>query len=1293
MRANPARIAVLFRSEADRRLLRAWLHAEGFLVVIPGVGEGLPTDLADVDLILVEASVAQELREELLDWKRRASAAFSFLPILVAQPYPEPAGPWLAAGFDDVIPLPIVKSLLSVRIRTWLRIREDTVGRFRALVEECAIGFYRTTPDGRILYANPALVRMLGFASFPELAQHNLEELAQRSGYPRSRFKELLEKHGQVLGFESAWTKPDGRVVWMRESAHVVRDEFGRALYYEGTVEDITEKVEAQEAYFTVVEHSLQGMAILQDGRVVFGNPALAELCGRSLAELMAMSPEEVLAMVHPEDRPRVAENMRRRLAGEPVPPVSEFRFIHKAGSVRWVRALARRIEFAGRPALLVSYLDITEERRLAERLAAVGEFGRRLVFARTPQEVARSAVEGACAILGLTDVSLFVVDEEQKELVLLAHSFQDPPDPLRLPLDSDKGVVVRAFRTGRTQNIPDVAKEPAYLRAFPENRAELALPLKVGEKVVGVLNVESTRPAAFGPEEERILTALANVTAVALENVRLFSTLERLKTFHETIVQALAEGVVLVDAQYRITFANPAAAQLLGYAPSELLGKAWQDVVAPAFWGVAEEEGRRRARGEEGVYELLLVRKDGSTLPALVRARPLFEGERFVGSLKAFTDVSLLKEFETRYRYFAEQTEEGFYRLELRKPLPPSLSLEEQVEHILTHAVIKEVNDAFARPYGLSRGAELVGRNLRELYGGEVPAGVRELVREFLAQGARLTGREIELPLPNGETRWFSYTAVGLYVGKELQSIWGTQRDVTARRRAEEGLKRQLHRLTVLHRVSQEIVRALANPEGVYEAVHRAVAELMPAEAFVIVLKRSDNQAEAVYLFDKGGRFPAQTIPKGQGLTWYVLSTGKPVLVGDLAEEKLPAIHFGTKEPVRSVLAVPLRVEGETMGMLSTQSYQPNAFGEEDLRLLELLAAHVAVALRSAQLLLALRESEARFRRLAENAPDIIYRYQLKPVPRFEYVSPAATRIVGYTPEEHYADPELGLKTVHPEDRPKLEALPRGEFLGKPVELRWIHKAGHIVWTEQVNIPVFDEQGELVAIEGIARDITDRKRAEEERLSWAKTLERVFYQVVDAFASAMDLREPYTAGHQRRVAELACAIAEEMGWPAERVRGLHVAALLHDIGKALFVPIEILSKPGKLTELEMALIREHPKAGYEILKRVEFPWPVAEVVYQHHERLDGSGYPRRLRGDQILPEARILAVADVVEAMSSHRPYRPALGVEKALEEIQTHAGKLYDPTVVEACVRVFHQGFRFPKGSSSSSARAGSS
>ena len=176
-------------------------------------------------------------------------------------------------------------------------------------------------------------------------------------------------------------------------------------------------------------------------------------------------------------------------------------------------------------------------------------------------------------------------------------------------------------------------------------------------------------------------------------------------------------------------------------------------------------------------------------------------------------------------------------------------------------------------------------------------------------------------------------------------------------------------------------------------------------------------------------------------------------------------------------------------------------------------------------------------------------------------------------------------------------------------------------------------------------------------------------------------MRDPYTAGHQRRVTDLAVAIAQAMNMEEKDIEGLRVAGLMHDIGK-LAIPAELLSKPSRLTEIEFELIRRHPETACGILGTVEFPWPIPEIVMQHHERMDGSGYPRGLKGDEILLEARILAVADVVEAMSSHRPYRPARGETEALAEIRHGAGSSYDPDVVSSCVELFEQGeFSFEK------------
>jgi putative two-component system response regulator len=178
----------------------------------------------------------------------------------------------------------------------------------------------------------------------------------------------------------------------------------------------------------------------------------------------------------------------------------------------------------------------------------------------------------------------------------------------------------------------------------------------------------------------------------------------------------------------------------------------------------------------------------------------------------------------------------------------------------------------------------------------------------------------------------------------------------------------------------------------------------------------------------------------------------------------------------------------------------------------------------------------------------------------------------------------------------------------------------------------------------------------------------------VEALAMTVEMRDPYTAGHQNRVSSLACAIAGELGCSGAQVEGILMAAMIHDLGK-ITIPAEILNKPGTLTEIEFTLIKTHSQVGYEILKDIAFPWPIAQIVLQHHERLDGSGYPQGLTEKDILLEARILAVADVVEAMASHRPYRPALSLDEALEEIMRHKDRLYDSEVADACLRLFRE------------------
>ena len=207
-----------------------------------------------------------------------------------------------------------------------------------------------------------------------------------------------------------------------------------------------------------------------------------------------------------------------------------------------------------------------------------------------------------------------------------------------------------------------------------------------------------------------------------------------------------------------------------------------------------------------------------------------------------------------------------------------------------------------------------------------------------------------------------------------------------------------------------------------------------------------------------------------------------------------------------------------------------------------------------------------------------------------------------------------------------------------------------------------------------LKQDIVRRESAEAEVQSTLAKLRSAMGGIVQAMAMTVERRDPYTAGHQRRVSDLARGVAVEMALSNHQIDGIRIAGLIHDLGK-ICVPAEILSKPGQLSETEHTLIKDHPQVGYEILKEIEFPWPVAQIVLQHHERIDGSGYPAGLCGEDILVEARTLAVADVVEAMASHRPYRPTLGRDMALEEISQNRGVLYDPDVVDACMKLLQE------------------
>ncbi len=322
-----------------------------------------------------------------------------------------------------------------------------------------------------------------------------------------------------------------------------------------------------------------------------------------------------------------------------------------------------------------------------------------------------------------------------------------------------------------------------------------------------------------------------------------------------------------------------------------------------------------------------------------------------------------------------------------------------------------------------------------------------------------------------------------------------------------------------------------------------------------------------------------------------------------------------------------------------------------------------------------ALKKSETKYRNIFENAMEGIY--QVTPDGKFITANSTLARMAGYDSPEEFIEFIQDIKSqlyVHPEDRDRFLKIMETQGIVENFEVEFYKKDRSIFWVVLNARVVKDEQGEILYNEGLVEDISLRKQAEESLKESLERLKRAVNTTIQVLVSALEIRDPYTAGHQSRSANLACAIATEMGLPQNKIDGIRMAGVIHDIGK-LSIPVEILSKPSKLTNLEFSLIKEHSQSGFEMLKDIESPWPLAKIVQQHHERMNGTGYPQNLRGEEILIEARILTVADVVEAMASHRPYRASLGVEAALEEIEKNKGILYDKNVVDACLRLFRE------------------
>ena len=564
------------------------------------------------------------------------------------------------------------------------------------------------------------------------------------------------------------------------------------------------------------------------------------------------------------------------------------------------------------------------------------------------------------------------------------------------------------------------------------------------------------------------------------------------------------------------------------------------------------------------------------------------------------------LRESEARYRLHFENVSDVIYSID---PEFRVLDVSPSVERVLGY-----------------KPEELIGRSFQEL-NVLAPAYLEQTFSDAMRilGGERITSAVYQFIARDGTKKWGEVSGAPLVRDGQVVALISVARDITERKQAEE---------------------ALRESEGRF----RTLAESSPVGIFL-----DDAQGNAIYVNDRCAELVGLSPKECLGFSWVpsihpddrervIREWAKAVEQGTTFHQEYRWVH-GDGSVVSTIgLVAPVRGEG----------------GEVILfvgKLIDITERKQAEE--------ALRESEARYRELADSIADVFF--AMDENLRYTYWNRASEKLTGIPAKDAIGKSLYDLFPDTPQTR-NAEGIYRDVLRAKQPRtfVNEYQLGGKDLLFEISAYP--SKHGLSVFV----KDITERKRAEEELQRSYDQLRETLISAVNALASTVEMKDHYTAGHQSRVTRLACAIAEEMGLSEEQIEGIRMAGLLHDIGK-ISIPAEILNKPGQLTELQFSIIKTHPQIGYDILKEIEFPWPVTQIVLQHHERLNGSGYPQGLSGEEIILEAKILAVADVVEAMVSHRPYRPALGIDKALDEISRNRGIRYYPEAADACIKLF--------------------
>jgi PAS domain S-box-containing protein/putative nucleotidyltransferase with HDIG domain len=592
------------------------------------------------------------------------------------------------------------------------------------------------------------------------------------------------------------------------------------------------------------------------------------------------------------------------------------------------------------------------------------------------------------------------------------------------------------------------------------------------------------------------------------------------------------------------------------------------------------------------------------------------------------------------------------------------------------------DVNRAAIELLGYSR-EEFGMLNVKEMY---FKPGLRNKILDKVEKKGYIKDFEIQFKKKSGEvincmlTTSIYHDDSGRFIG--YQSI---VRDVTERKQQERELKLNEARQNSLVKILQYDARTIQ--EFLDFALNEAI-KITESEIGYVCFYDDDEKKFTLNSWSRNVMKECtiqdpQTVYQLEktGIWGEAVRQAKPVILNDFQMERpLKKGYPKGYAALHKYLTVPVFSKGKIVAVVGVANRDDDYTNSEVMQL-QLLMDAVWKAVESRQSEEQVKMSQLLLRTVIDSSPDHILVKDRER--KYILVNKALANVLSIEPEEMIGKPDTEFFINYKiEDGLKEEIGGIHEQEDQAFTGIVTHNLYHVYNRENgdrkvldsIRMPLRDNEDKIYGVVSYIRDVTEMHKITEELRKSNERMKKLLSETVEAIASMCETRDPYTAGHQKRVTRLACAIAREMGLSPERIADIEIGGVLHDLGK-MYIPAEILSKPGKLNEMEFTLIRQHPQVGYDIVSKIEFPCTVSKMVYEHHERLDGSGYPRQLQEKDITIEAKILAVADVVEAMSSHRPYRPSLGIEQALEEITRNRGKLYDSRIVDICLALFKE------------------